>query len=188
MSKGVYPPSEDTFLLLDVINKERQNYSIAVEIGTGSGIIAQGLSKISNYVIATDISKEAIKRAYERVRKQKLQEKVDFVLGDLLTFFKREAVLDLIVFNPPYIPERRRIADVTWYGGISGREVIDKFLSQIKECRVKKCLLVQSTLSDLEKTIKTFDGSTFKVEIKGELRGFFERIVVLEITNTYRVI
>lgn len=50
--ENVYPPSEDSFLLIDALEKDKSFINtdvrpcLAVEVGSGSGIISTFLSKI----------------------------------------------------------------------------------------------------------------------------------------------
>jgi len=92
-------PRPETEELVEWILKEE--FSSALDIGTGSGCIAITLAKNTNAKItAIDISKEAIDVAKENTKNNKVE--IDFMLQDILqaeTLYK----VDLIVSNPPYI-------------------------------------------------------------------------------------
>lgn len=72
------------------------------DIGTGSGVIgiSHKLTRPQDKVIATDISKEALKIA--KYNAKTLSAEVEFRQGDLIEPIKGES-FDLIVSNPPYI-------------------------------------------------------------------------------------
>jgi len=83
-----------------------------LEIGTGSGAIAIALAKeLKNiFVVATDISMEALVLANENARSAGVQRQINFVKGDLfgpLHPLKRSPPFDLILSNPPYITRRK---------------------------------------------------------------------------------
>ena len=136
---SVYPPSEDTYHLLDCIephltNNENQNPLIALEIGSGSGVISTFVKTIcpQTFCLAVDINKEAARASQETARVNKQQ--VEVVCGDLGRGLSGlYGKVDLLIFNPPYVPtESEEVAssgiEASWAGGIDGREVIDKFL------------------------------------------------------------
>ncbi len=75
------------------------------DIGTGSGAIGISLSleEEKMHVIASDISKEALKVAEEN--NQKLNGSVEFLQGSMLDpFIQAHKKCDILVCNPPYIP------------------------------------------------------------------------------------
>jgi len=79
-----------------------------LEIGTGSGAIAIALAKeLKNiFLVATDISMEALVLAKENARSAGVRHQINFVKGDLFGPFhppKGRAPFDLILSNPPYI-------------------------------------------------------------------------------------
>ncbi len=79
-----------------------------LEIGTGSGAIAVALAKEvkKSFLVATDISRDALILAKENARSAGVQDQIQFVNGDLLGPFhasKEGGVFDLILSNPPYI-------------------------------------------------------------------------------------
>jgi release factor glutamine methyltransferase len=83
-----------------------------LEIGTGSGAIAIALAReLKNlFMVATDISMEALVLARENARSAGVRHQIDFVNGDLfgpLHPSKERAPFDLILSNPPYITRRK---------------------------------------------------------------------------------
>lgn len=76
-----------------------------LEIGTGSGCIAVALALAfpGCSVTATDISADALAVAARNVQRHNLADRVALVQADL--FAGLEGPFDLIVTNPPYVPE-----------------------------------------------------------------------------------
>ncbi len=106
-------PRPETELLIEQslpIFSERslkRNPSV-LEIGTGSGAIAIALAKeVKNiFLIATDISREALVLAKENAKSAGVQDRIQFLNGDLFGPLhppKGKAPFDLILSNPPYI-------------------------------------------------------------------------------------
>ena len=176
----VYPPSEDTFLLIDSINQMKKVFKVAVEIGTGYGLAAIKLAEKSKYVIATDLNKKALLTAKNNSEKANVKEKIDFIAGDLLSFFRENAEIDVIAFNPPYVPENL-IEDISWCGGYDGRTIIDRFLDQMETITSNIILLVQSTLSKPDKTREKLKSMKYFTEVERK-PGFFEEIIIIKAT------
>ena len=79
-----------------------------LEIGTGSGAIAIALAKeVKNiFLVATDISRDALVLAKENAKTAGVQHQIEFVNGDLfgpLRPSKGRKRFGLILSNPPYI-------------------------------------------------------------------------------------
>jgi release factor glutamine methyltransferase len=79
-----------------------------LEIGTGSGAIAISLAKEVRdlFIVATDISGEALLLAKENARSAGVVHQITFVKGDLFGCFRlmrEKGPFDLILSNPPYI-------------------------------------------------------------------------------------
>jgi ribosomal protein L3 glutamine methyltransferase len=77
-----------------------------LEIGTGSGCIAVAIARAFPRcsVVATDISPDALEVAARNVRRHNLVRRVTLVQADL--FAGLDGLFDLIVTNPPYVPEQ----------------------------------------------------------------------------------
>lgn len=177
----VYPPAEDTFLLIDnLIIKDSDE---VLEIGTGTGIVSISASLKCKEVTSTDINPYAIKCAEANVKLNNIKN-INIIKSDLFENIYDE--YDLILFNTPYLPvfEDEHVDDEyskAWDGGESGREVIDKFIKEAPDYLKEngKIQLVQSSLSDNEKTLEIFRKKGLKAEITAEEHIFFEDITLI---------
>ncbi len=104
------PRPETEELIVEILRRGEKlfsNESIQVaDIGTGSGAIAITLAlENSNFHVATvDIAQASIQVAEENARR--LGASIEFIHGDLLQpFIQNKRKLDMVVSNPPYIPE-----------------------------------------------------------------------------------
>jgi SAM-dependent methyltransferase len=89
-----------------------RRYERVLEIGCGDGTFARLLSDVSDSVVATDVSEEAIRRARERP-----VEGVEFGHHDAMTFpLRDEGPWDLIVMSEtiPHLGWRHTFFDVAW--------------------------------------------------------------------------
>lgn len=178
----VYEPAEDTFLLIDNLQVERM--SRALEIGTGTGLVAITIARKARMVVATDINQHALDCTLKNIIANKAFN-VELRKGNLFEPVKDEK-FDLIIFNTPYLPTDEDEAvddelDAAWNGGPSGREVIDKFLEGVKDHLNPggKVQLVQSSLSDNQATLSKLEELGFEASITAREKGFFEEIVVI---------
>ncbi len=109
VQEGVLIPRPETEELVRWITEAHQNQSPRIaDIGTGSGAIAVSLSKLlpQSEVWAVDISPDALAQAKENNRINNTN--VNFVEGDALQGVERflpPKSYDIIVSNPPYIPQ-----------------------------------------------------------------------------------
>ena len=114
----------------------------AVDIGTGSGAIAitLKLEKPGLKMTATDIYEPTLRLAEENARE--LGAEISFIQGDLLQpFIDKGKKLDMVISNPPYIPE----GDKEWmsevvtdyephralFAGIDGLDMYKKMAQQL---------------------------------------------------------
>jgi len=180
--ENVYEPAEDTFLLVDNLQVDRKDR--VLEIGTGTGLVAVTAAKKSMKVVATDLNPHAIECASKNIITNRTYN-VELRHGDLFETVEGEK-FDLILFNTPYLPTGKEETvnedlNAAWDGGEDGRDVIDRFLDGLlehlnPEGRVQ---LVQSSLSDNDKTLKKLECMGFKADITAKEHFFFEEIVVI---------
>jgi release factor glutamine methyltransferase len=100
-------PRPETEELIDLLQKQRQDFSQIVDVCTGSGCIALALkSKFPQAeVLGLDLSHEAIALATENARFTNLD--VDFQVIDIFDWQPTQN-FDLLVSNPPYIPQAEK--------------------------------------------------------------------------------
>lgn len=114
---------------------------VCADIGTGSGAIAVTLCKEEPRVsmIATDISEEALVMAQKTAEVNDAE--ITFYAGDMLApLIERNIRLDVLVCNPPYIPEdedmERSVVDYEPHVALFGGEDGLKFYRQVfRDCR-----------------------------------------------------
>ena len=98
---------EQTLLILS--EKSFKKPPVVLEIGTGSGAVAVALAKEAKdiFVVASDISGDALRLAKENTASSGLLHRIKFVHGNLLDPFRllrEREPFDIILSNPPYIP------------------------------------------------------------------------------------
>ena len=97
-------PRPDTELLVEEASKLIKGEVKVLDLCTGSGCIALSLKKRNPFcqVAASDISQNALKVASENAENLNLN--VEFIKSDL--FESIDGKFNIIVSNPPYIPNR----------------------------------------------------------------------------------
>ncbi len=180
VNEGVYTPSDDTFLLLEMI--DLNGGESVLEIGCGSGIVSLHCAQKGCKVMAIDISREAVKNTLFNAERNGLD--LDGTVMDM--FLGLSGHWDIIIFNAPYLPKEEELElDHRWDGGEKGDESLVWFLSEaqkyLKEsgyiyfvCSDRAPLKNINTLIDeryltLEIRSKTFSFETiysFKLKIK----------------------
>ncbi|MFH0948922.1 MAG: HemK2/MTQ2 family protein methyltransferase [Candidatus Aenigmatarchaeota archaeon] len=144
--EGIYYPREDSLLLAEALEKINMKNKNILEIGCGSGFLAILLAEQNN-VTGTDMDKNAI----ETTRKNALANKIKLTVLQSDLFSNITGKFDVIVFNPPYLPEDE-YDKVTkdakhWSGGI---KIIEKFIIQATKYLKQngKIIFIISSLTD----------------------------------------
>lgn len=110
VDRSVLIPRPETAELVDMIVREAGEESDlqVLDIGTGSGAIAIALSRNLRFpeVTAIDISADALRVAKNNA--ERLKARVRFEHRDIFTYEPEPERLDIIVSNPPYIPDEER--------------------------------------------------------------------------------
>ena len=117
VAEGVLIPRPETEELVYRIAERAKRGARILDVGTGSGAIAIALAKMVSEaeVVAIDISTEAL--AIAQRNGEKLGVKVEFIEADALGDLSHLGKFDIIVSNPPYIPQsdivdmRRNVVD-----------------------------------------------------------------------------
>uniref|UniRef100_A0A1L8DS10 Methyltransferase HEMK2 n=1 Tax=Nyssomyia neivai TaxID=330878 RepID=A0A1L8DS10_9DIPT len=148
--KFVYEASEDSFLLLDALEEDltqiRDNKPLlCVEIGSGSGVIITALAKSlssSAHCVAIDINQHACKATKKTTIINEAT--VDVIAMDLLSSFRCNSI-DLLIFNPPYVPTEENEVNhgdeetfagclvKSWAGGEDGCSTVKRLMPFLKE-------------------------------------------------------
>jgi release factor glutamine methyltransferase len=179
----VYEPADDTFLLAAHLNPPKG--ATVLDLGTGCGILAILATENADRVIATDINPYAVMCTHFNTKSNNLSHKIEVRHGTLFNPLHRDEKFDQILFNPPYLPDVRPQTgwlDKAWNGGLSGRIWIDPFLKQVSRYLHKagSLLLIQSSLSGYEDTLKILQLDGFSVHILAEQKLFFETIALIQ--------
>jgi predicted Ser/Thr protein kinase len=87
---------------------------------------------------------------------------------------------DMIIFNPPYLPEDVRLKDITLDGGKKGYELLERFFSQANNYLNKngKILIVFSSLTKKERVDEIIMKNNFTSTLLEKKRIFFEDLYV----------
>jgi release factor glutamine methyltransferase len=174
----IYPPAEDTLLLLKASLKEAKPDDIAIEIGCGNALISKELSRKVCSLVATDVNPYAVKRARAFG--------IEALRADL--FRGIESRFDLIVFNPPYVPTLEEERTTDWInfaldGGETGRDTINRFLEDLKN-HLNPCgraLLLVSSLNGLEDIMAKAKAEGLQAREAFNERCFFEQLYVIRL-------
>ena len=174
----MYNPEEDSYLLSDslknIVNKN--NCEKILDMGSGSGIQTQTLISLGinpKNTTLIDIDNNVI----EYLKKKFPMCKV--IHSDLFSDVNEK--FDLIVFNPPYLPENKYDKEKDTSGGKNGGETILRFLKQLKAHLNKngKALLLLSSLTPMNKIKEELKNHNFNIIDRKKL--FFEELFIYEI-------
>lgn len=114
VNENVLIPRDETEILVrkavELINDN--NLKTALDVGTGSGIIACMTAMLTDcQIIGLDVSSDALNTALDNASKLNLFNKAIFRKSDVFSNVKPGETFDIIISNPPYIPPNQR-ADI----------------------------------------------------------------------------
>lgn len=152
IKSSVYEPSEDTFLLLDALeadlgNLQDLNPAILLEVGSGSGVVITALAKLlggRTHCLAVDISTNACAVTQRTAVANGV--KVQVVRSDLLNNLRQDHLIDVLVFNPPYVVTsseemlKEEVISKAYSGGHRGREVMDRLFPVLLQSLSERCI------------------------------------------------
>jgi len=181
MHNSIYPPAEDSFLMSNILKENlpdllKENPDLKfLEIGSGSGIhlqtaLSSGIKKEN--IFSSDINRSAVSHCSSLG--------FNCIYSNL--FENIEGKYDIIIFNPPYLPEDKdepKSSRLSTTGGKTGSEIIIRFLQQAKKYLNKngKIFLITSSLaSDID-----FNTFGYKSKEVGCEKLFFERLCIWEL-------
>jgi release factor glutamine methyltransferase len=174
----IYVPAEDTKLIAHVLEEEEIKGKKVLEMGCGSGLLSIITAKKGAIVTSTDLDTEAIKTASANAAANKAR--IRFVESDL--FQNVSGKYDMIVFNPPYLPDEEcEKKDITYWGGKTGREVVERFIKAAKPFirTGGEILLLISSLTGEKEVLALFHENGFKAEIVRKQKIPWEELIVI---------
>lgn len=182
IDESVFIPRQETELLVEeainlIIQKKIKVFG---DIGTGSGnIIISIVKNITNAyndfcAFAVDISSKALEVAKKNAKLHYVLNRINFILTDKLDYFLENHIkLDLIISNPPYIPQQEweNLQPDIYYEpklalvSPTGLEFYEYFASKSKNVLNKQGWLILEINPYLtEKICNLFEEQNFKVE------------------------
>lgn len=185
---SIYEPAEDSYLLdkalekylNNLIGKDNNSKDIKIlDMGTGFGIHALTCKKMNfKNILAADINPEAVKH----LEKQKIKS----IQTNLFSKIDKEDKFNIIIFNPPYLPEDKREPEdsrLITTAGERGYELIIRFLKQAKSHLNNngKILLLFSSLSKPKIILKKARELGYKYQLLDKQKLFFEELYVYEL-------
>ena len=176
---SVYEPREDSFLLAETI--EVRPGVKALDIGCGSGIQSINLALKGAEVTAVDINPKALECTKLNAKKFGLSEKIKTKKSDLFSALENKK-FDLVVFNPPYLPDDGP-KDEALDGGESGTDVIHSFLDKLflyLNNRGEGWFIV-SSVNGFRSMREYSYKRGFRCEVKARKKLFFEQIAVYKV-------
>lgn len=174
----VYSPREDSYLLKKWVAKLSKGKKV-LDMGTGSGIQAiTAKSGGAVRVLGVDKNKKAITLSKSNAKSAGYDD-IEFKYSDL--FLAVNEKFDLIVFNPPYLPNEEHLdisKDYDLVGGEKGNEISIEFLKEAVEYLNAKgfVLLICSSLSDPFEIFNYAKNFGYNYEILEEMRLDFETL------------
>jgi len=177
---SIYQPAEDSYLLSEILKREippllQENIGLTfLEIGSGSGIhleTAYNLGIKKENIFSCDLDPASVSHCNSLG--------FNCIKSDLFKAFTGR--FDMIVFNPPYLPEDIREPEdykIATTGGKKGGEVVNRFLKAAKEHLNPngKIFLLTSSLT------KGIDFNGYNKEFLGNEKLFYEELFVWKLT------
>lgn len=201
VNKNVLVPRPETELMVEEIIKlsTDNNKAKIIDIGTGSGCIIISLAKNIDKdfeFFAIDISKKALRVAKKNSEMNKLENKINFFTGNLLTPVLEKINMNDKIFiaaNLPYLspeqiknsPSIKKEPYLALEAGKDGLRYYEELFSQIKELKQQKnisgyclCEIDPSQKEVISNLIR--EKLNYDFIIKKDLAGL-DRLVVVEI-------
>ncbi|KAM8872244.1 methyltransferase N6AMT1 [Synchiropus picturatus] len=159
--RDVYEPAEDSFLLLDALEKDAEELrrlrpSVCVEVGSGSGVVSAFLASVlgpSALYLCTDVNAAAAECTARTSACNHVT--LEPVLTDLVECLmpRLSGQVDVLLFNPPYVvtPSDEvgsQGIEAAWAGGHKGREVTDRLLPHIPKLLSSNGLFYLVTIAE----------------------------------------
>jgi release factor glutamine methyltransferase len=172
---GVFSPRSDTWLLADVMRRERPPRDADVlELGTGSGAVGVAAAQSgARSVTVVDVSRRALVTAAINARLNGVR--VTPRRGDLFAPVAGQQ-FDLVVSNPPYLPSEdipARGASRAWEGGADGRALLERICAEVADHLRPggTVLLVHSSVNDVSRTLAALEEAGLQADVVHQETG-----------------
>lgn len=167
-----YDPAEDSFFLEGHI--KNLGGRCALDMGTGSGILAKALAKNFDLVVATDINMDALGKAHEEV-----DNCICCNAADAL-----RPVFDLVVCNLPYLPSDT-LVDRAVDGLECGVKIPEMMIRSASQTVAKngKMVFLTSSLADYGALVQLGRSLGFDSAMPAKKKLFYEELVIVEFTR-----
>lgn len=182
MKSDIYEPLEDSYLLAEALKNrlkknlrsKKINENIRIlDIGSGMGIQAEVCRELGfKKILTSDVNQSAV----ELLRTKGFKS----VVSDLFEKIPEDEKFDLIIFNPPYLPEDKYDKKPDTTGGKRGYELALRFLKAANNFLAEngEILLLVSSFADERRIIQEAK-KYYKIEILDKKRIFFEELIVI---------
>lgn len=178
---SIYQPAEDSYLMSRILKEKLPSLLIKnpdlnfLEIGAGSGIHLETAKNLGvKNIFSSDIDKKSVSHC------QLLG--FNCIHSDLFDNIPKQK-FDILIFNPPYLPEDEREPESSrraTTGGKKGNEIINRFLKEAKNylsADGKIFLITSSLAKDVD-----FEKLGYNAKEIGCEKLFFERLCIWEIS------
>ncbi len=172
----VYPPSEDSILFIESLDIKKGEK--VLEIGCGSGVVSIHCALSGANVTSGDINPKAV----ELTRINSELNNVTLDVRETDVYSNISGRFDTILFNLPYLPvDEEGLLAKSWSGGPDGLGPLPELLEGAPDHLEEngRIVVVISSLMDTQALWDLLD--SYDVKSLGELKLFFEKLVVLEI-------
>jgi release factor glutamine methyltransferase len=199
----IYEPSEDTFLLLDALEKDINYLNhlkplFVFEIGSGSGLVINFLAEHlanSKQVLfnSTDINKNACLATKKTSNVN--NNDINIINCDLLMpmMDKLNGKIDILIFNPPYVvtePDElgSKSIEAAWAGGKDGREVMDRLFPYVDNLLSQNGVfyLVCIKQNKIENIEAIFRKSNFEMNVVLNRKAGIENLFILRFNRVLK--
>lgn len=204
--KGIYPPSEDTFLLLGLLERfveslphvEAMGGHTVLDMGPGAGLATIYLASHFSRVHAVDINPNVVAFVRAELARRGLEKRVSLITGSLLGSLRHDVSewpYTLACFNPPYLPQEDyecpRIndsddgrlhdfyIDKALYAPDGGKAVLEEFLRETRAHLVSgggHVFFIKSSLTGIDDVNAWARGFGFTIVEGTKMHRFFEDI------------
>ncbi|RLG90957.1 MAG: hypothetical protein DRO36_05140, partial [Candidatus Hecatellales archaeon] len=155
-----------------------------LDLGCGVGIQAIFAAEKASQVLALDLNPKAAKCTKLNVRLNRLEDKVEALVGDLFQPLKKEK-FDLIVFNPPYLPGKpKNILEKAWIDseGFLVKRFFGEASAYLKPNGKIQILYSSIAVLNSESFEKLILDNGFKIRLKTKKKLPFETLTIYLVT------